>query len=213
VQFTINPTKMLLKHQAKTAEIAAAINKVVDEKQQQQQLTQEAQILQLGATNLTLSELVFSGSDVAKTCKQFLDWTNPTATSVDAKAPKLPRLTFKWGTISYKVNLSDATVTYVRFTPGGKPIRANVTLIFTVSPPLPTPTNPTSGGIEGRRSHTLVAGENLQHIAMANYGRPGAWRALAAANGIEDPLALRPGTVIYVPAPTELTELAGGSAG
>jgi nucleoid-associated protein YgaU len=56
----------------------------------------------------------------------------------------------------------------------------------------------------------MVAGENLQHIATANYGRPGAWRALAAANGIEDPFAVRPGTVIYLPAVTELTDGGGG---
>jgi nucleoid-associated protein YgaU len=97
-------------------------------------------------------------------------------------------------------------VTYERFTPDGKPIAAKATLRFNACSLPPTRTNPTSGGLPGRRAHTLVAGENLQHVAVANYGRPGAWRALAAANGVENPLAVRPGTAIYIPALAELEE-------
>ena len=105
-----------------------------------------------------------------------------------------------------KVNLIDATIKYERFTSDGTPIRAEVTIKLNARFLPPVRTNPSSGGIPGRSSHTLVTGENLQHIAMANYGRPGAWRALAAANGIENPLAVRPGMVIYVPAAGELAD-------
>ena len=225
VQFTINPEKIVLSHTAKWTEISstsAGANGSGEDGSAdggttappgQVVLNQETRLQEVGATTFDLSDLTFSGSGVAKTCKQLLDWTNPTAASVQAKNPKIPLLIFNWGTLNYRVFLTTATVTYERFTPGGKPVRAKATLKCTLNPPLPTPTNPTSGGIQGRRSHMLVAGENLQHIAMASYGRPGAWRALAAANGIEDPLALRPGTVIYLPAPTELAELAGRSPG
>jgi len=210
VQFTINPTQMELQHSATTAQ-RQALSKRPGANQAQMMLTADAAIQDLGETTLVLSGLIFNGADVAKTCKQFFDWSNPTTTGI--ANPALPKLSFSWGPLTYDVFLTSANITYERFTPSGKPIRAKVSLKFIVTPPLPIPTNPTSGGIQGRRSHTLVAGENLQHIAMANYGRPGAWRALAAANGIEDPLAVRPGTVIYVPASTELAELAGGSAG
>jgi nucleoid-associated protein YgaU len=211
VQFTINPKKMDLSHSATTEQKKAVSRQVLQNNQEKVVLTAEQAIQDLGETTLTLSDLIFNGADVAKTCKQFFDWLNPATTG--RANPALPKLTFSWGPLTYSVFLTTAKVSYKRFTPGGKPIRAEATLTFIVNPPLPTLTNPTSGGIQGRRSHTLVAGENLQHVAMANYGRPGAWRALAAANGIEDPLAVRPGTVIFVPASTELAELAGGSTG
>lgn len=225
VQFTINPQEMVLSHSAKLTEIASVsgggggAGGAAGEAPPAQapggvtMLTQETRLQEVGATTLDLSNLTFSGSDVAKTCKRLLDWTNPTAASVQAKNPKIPQLTFSWGTFNYNVFLTTVNVTYQRFTPGGQPVRAKVTLKCSLLPELPTGTNPTSGGIQGRSSHTVVAGENLQHIAMASYGRPGAWRALAAANGIEDPLAVPPGTVIYLPAASELSGLADGSPG
>jgi len=66
------------------------------------------------------------------------------------------------------------------------------------------PMNPTSGGMPGRRSHTVGQGENLQSIAMANYGRPGLWRRIAEVNGITDPTRVRPGSTVYLPNEDEL---------
>jgi hypothetical protein len=228
VEFKFNPGKITLSHAAKLQEIAPKKkDKPGAEGSQAQpaqgpgqfQLDHEAALKEVGGTSLTMSELIFYGQNVARDCNQLLDWTK--ADARDINNPKLPTLTFIWGTtLNYTVNLISVDITYERFTAGGKPIRAKATLkLNIVTPPSSTPTppvtstNPTSGGIPGRRGHTMVAGENLQHVAMANYGRPGAWRALAAANGIEDPLAVPPGTVIYVPAPSELAELAGGSQG
>jgi nucleoid-associated protein YgaU len=207
VQFEINPEKVTLSHKAKVKEIAASSNTDLSGSEKTVALGQEALLQEVGATSLGLSDLTFTGANVATNCKQLLDWTNPTTSAGGTKNPKLPNLKFIWGTtLSYPVNLISADVTYDRFTAGGMPIRAKVKLTFNIRSSPPAPTNPSSGGVPGRRSHTLVAGENLQHVAMASYGRPGAWRALAAANGIEDPLAVRPGTVIYVPAPTELAD-------
>lgn len=205
MQFEINPEKVTLSHKAKVKEIAASSNSDLSGTEKTVALGQEALLQEVGATSLGLSDLTFTGADVATNCEQLLDWTNPTTTAGGTKNPKLPNLKFIWGT-EYQVNLISADITYDRFTGGGMPIRAKVKLQFNIRSSPPAPTNPSSGGVPGRRSHTLVAGENLQHVAMASYGRPGVWRALAAANGIEDPLAVRPGTVIYVPAPTELAD-------
>jgi Contractile injection system tube protein len=207
VVFAINPTKMELSHGATPDQRKAVTKQTVEGSQEKAVLHADAAAVQdLGTTNFKLNDLTFDGADVVKTCNQILNWTNPSTPTTGTKNPTIPQLTFTWGPLSYTVFLTNATITYERFTPAGKPIRAKVGLTFIVNPPLPTLTNPTSGGIQGRRSHRLVAGENLQHVAMTNYGRPGAWRALAAANGIEDPLAVRPGTVIFVPAATELAD-------
>jgi hypothetical protein len=61
------------------------------------------------------------------------------------------------------------------------------------------PTNPTSGGAPGRRSHIVTAGENLQTIATSNFGAPRHWRSLADTNGVDDPLRVQPGRHLYLP--------------
>ena len=45
-------------------------------------------------------------------------------------------------------------------------------------------------------------------IANAAFGSPGAWRAVAEVNGIDDPASIEPCDVVYLPAPDELAELA-----
>ena len=223
VQFKFNPGKVTLSHSAKLGEIAPKKPKEGEAEApaaasgSSTLLTHEAALKEVGGTSLALSDLIFYGQNVVQDCNQILTWTQ--ADAKDKNNPKLPTLTFVWSeALTYTVNLISADINYERFAAGGKPVLAKVSLKFNIinppsSTPTPTSTNPTSGGIPGRRGHTMIAGENLQHVAMANYGRPGAWRALAAANGIENPLAVPPGTVIYIPAPSELTELAGGSQG
>lgn len=199
VLLQFNPQKIGLSHTVGTQEIPA------DKSTSTPQLGYTAAVNSVGATKLTLTGLIFDGTGAASACTQLLAWTHA-LTPAGATHPELPQLTFTWGALSSDVNLISADISYERFGPDGKPIRATVNLICHTRTDPPVRTNPTSGGLAGRRSHILVAGENLQHIATANYGRPGAWRALAAANDITDPLALRPGTTIYLPSRTELAD-------
>lgn len=166
-----------------------------------------------GLTLLQIETLILDGASVASDCAKLLDWTEAAKASPAAN-PELPKLILTWGDLGTAfgfpsgeivVNLTYLHVTCDRFTAAGKPIRAKVTLHCRTCESAPGKTNPSSGGIEGRRSHTLLAGETLQHVATANYGTPAAWRAVAAANDITDPLGVPPGTVIYLPASTELS--------
>lgn len=213
VSFQFNPQKIAISHAARLQEITPQKpgqdkNKQptdTGEASDQSMLGYEDRIKAVGAMTISLSELTFSGRNVLRDCARLLGWTYAKFPE-RGKAPALPKLTFHWGPLDYSVILMQADISYEHFTPSGAPVRAKVNLrLQSITEPL-MGTNPTSGGIPGRRSHTLVAGENLQQIATATYGRPGAWRALAAANGIEDPLAVRPGTVIYMPAPAELAD-------
>jgi nucleoid-associated protein YgaU len=97
-------------------------------------------------------------------------------------------------------------VNYTRFAPSGVPIRAEVDLTLQQQPSLlgMLSTNPTSGGMPGRRSHTMTSGESLAGIATARYGTPGRWREIAACNDIDDPLRVRAGDRVYLPNPEEL---------
>jgi nucleoid-associated protein YgaU len=102
--------------------------------------------------------------------------------------------------------LTSVTVNYERFDPYGIPIYATADLTMKdYTEPLPY-TNPTSGGLPGRTKHVVTAGENVVRIAQQNYGSPNAWRALAEANDLDDPLRVKPGKLLYLPGPGELEE-------
>ena len=59
--------------------------------------------------------------------------------------------------------------------------------------------------IEGKLCH----GESLPLIAARSYGHPGLWRALADANGIDDPFRMTPGRALLLPSVTELSGQGG----
>jgi len=61
------------------------------------------------------------------------------------------------------------------------------------------PQNPTSGTPRPHRVHRVQPGETLDRIAAAHLGDATSWRVIAQANGIEDPLAVKPGTLLAIP--------------
>jgi nucleoid-associated protein YgaU len=58
------------------------------------------------------------------------------------------------------------------------------------------------GGSTGERSYTVETGDTLSHIAKAQYGKAGKWRAIFEANRdqIDDPDRIFPGQVLRIPA-------------
>jgi nucleoid-associated protein YgaU len=107
------------------------------------------------------------------------------------------------------VTLRRLAVTYDRFSSAGLPLAATTNLQlqgFEIRYPAQ---NPTSGGLAGRASHTVVAGESLIGVATATYGTPRSWRAVAEANGLDDPLRLTPGRQLYLPSREELASPEG----
>ena len=59
--------------------------------------------------------------------------------------------------------------------------------------------NPTSGSLAARSTHQVVAGDSLPLLAWREYGDPTAWRAIAEANEIDDPMILPPGAELLLP--------------
>jgi hypothetical protein len=215
VVFQFNPEKIMISHQGDAPQDFTSPQQTTDKQDAPNntgggdstpKATAASRVSKVKPMTISIGSLIFSGAGTVTDCAQLLDWSIPSIPSGGAKNTEMPTLTFAWGTLRYKVNLTSVKITYERFTSAGTPVRATADLGFQSAPDPPTPTNPTSGGLAGRRGHVVIAGENLQHIATANYGRPGAWRALAAANGIEDPLAVQPGMLIYLPASAELDD-------
>ncbi|MHB2022174.1 MAG: CIS tube protein [Mycobacteriales bacterium] len=113
-----------------------------------------------------------------------------------------PYVIFHWGDLhSFKAVISDLELTFTYFSSSGTPLRARMNLVlrqFEESDAF-GPQNPTSGTPHPHRVHRVQPGETLDRISARYYGDSTRWRLLATANGIEDPLAMRPGMLLSVP--------------
>jgi nucleoid-associated protein YgaU len=172
---------------------------------------------------ITLNKVVFYGPLTKARCDQLMEWMSPgggmlgqltgaliaAATGINL-VTRPPKVVFQWGppmaAFWVEANIVAVNVTYDRFAPDGTPTRAEVTIRLQQQPSLlgTIPTNPTSAGLHGRKAHTVTSGDSLARIATDQYGSPGQWRRLAEANGIEDPLRVRPGDRVYLPNPEEM---------
>jgi hypothetical protein len=113
-----------------------------------------------------------------------------------------PFVVFHWGQLySFPAVITSATVTFEYFSSSGVPLRAKVRLALTqyMASRAFTKQNPTSGTPQPHRVHRVQPGETLDRISARYYGDATRWRLLAEANGIEDPLGIRPGSLITVP--------------
>lgn len=113
-----------------------------------------------------------------------------------------PWVKFHWGDLhSFKAVVSSLNLSFVYFSSTGVPLRARarLTLLQYEEEKSFGPQNPTSGTPRPHRVHQVRPGETLDRIAAAHYGDATKWRAIANANGIEDPLRLRPGAALSIP--------------
>jgi phage tail-like protein len=161
-------------------------------------------------TKLILSDLyIVKGgeiTDVADCVDLLVQWMSLTVEKKGDQEAIPYYLELEWGTFKQKVWLSGLKVEYIRFDTNGQPIRAKVLgLTLNVEPKTTPPKgNPTSGGIPGRSVHTLIHDENLPLLAQEHYGNTARWRDIAEANGVDDPLRLRPGGRLFLPAAAEI---------
>jgi LysM repeat protein len=130
----------------------------------------------------------------------------PTPSSLARKTPASPWIRLDWGssrTTSFNGVLSALSVNYTLFDVDGHPLRATCSLTIEEASVDPPGQNPTSGSLEARSTHRVVAGDSLPLLAWREYGDATAWRTIAEANDIDDPMVLVPGTELLVPGTDE----------
>lgn len=113
-----------------------------------------------------------------------------------------PLIEFGWGsTTTFKAVCDSLSVQYLLFRPNGTPVRAKAKISLIQAEPTvgKGPQNPTTRGIAGLRTHVVRDGDSIQGIAYNAYGDATLWRRIAEANGIDDPFALRRGSVLSIP--------------
>jgi nucleoid-associated protein YgaU len=149
------------------------------------------------------SSMTPSGTTVQDEVEALLSCCEVTLASIAADQPCTPWVFFQWGsfsTASFIAYVESVQATYTLFNPSGTPIRATCDLTITQIPLLTQGQNPTSGALEASRAHRIVAGDTLQSLAWREYGDATAWRAIARANDIDDPMRLAVGTELLIPA-------------
>lgn len=114
-----------------------------------------------------------------------------------------PWVKFHWGTHlhTFKAVITTMNVTFTYFSSEGLPLRATVDVSLDQYEPDANwgPQNPTSGTPRPARTHQVQVGDSLDRIAAKYYGNSTRWRDIAEANGVSDPLDLRPGTLLSIP--------------
>jgi hypothetical protein len=113
-----------------------------------------------------------------------------------------PWVRFQWGSLqTFKAVITSFQLTLMYFSPTGVPLRAEVDLSLEQFEDDRTQLlqNPTSHTPNPHRVHRVLPGETLDRISAAYYGDATRWRAIASANGIEDPLAVPAGVFLHIP--------------
>ena len=137
-----------------------------------------------------------ASTDVSAITKQIAD-----ATSIDGSLHRPPKVTFKWGSLNFVGVVTKFNHTYIMFTESGMPVRAKVNMTFK-SLISPTDTRRKSPFESPDRSkyRTIRQGMGLWDVANMEYGDPDMWKVIARENGILNPLDVRPGQVVKLPA-------------
>lgn len=92
---------------------------------------------------------------------------------------------------------------FTLFSPEGVPLRAVLTVTLREYKTLDEQLSQLNLSSPDRTHvHVLQHGESLSSLAHGYYRRTGGWRAIAKANGIDDPRRLTPGTFLRLP-PTD----------
>ena len=132
---------------------------------------------------------------------KFMDPKTRESGNSNRKVPP-PDVAFEWGVFRFVAVITQMTQKFTLFQPDGTPVRANVDVTFTQHRDVEDypNQNPTSGGGDIEKVRRVIAGERLDTIAYEVYGDATKWRLIAERNGLRDPLALRPGQVLTIPA-------------
>jgi nucleoid-associated protein YgaU len=148
------------------------------------------------------------GNTVLKKVESLLGCCEVTAKSIAADQPSPPWVVFEWGSFStarFTAYVASVEASYTLFGTTGVPIRATCQVRLVEIPGKTKGQNPTSGALTAQRVHRVVAGDSLPSLAWREYGSAGAWRAIAEANGIDDPSRLASGTELVLPAAEEVS--------
>jgi nucleoid-associated protein YgaU len=158
---------------------------------------------------------VTSGSKgVAEDVELLFSCLVPHPDTLGSKHPLPPFVRFGWGSkVLLTGTVKSVNAKYTLFREDGTPIRATATLALEELPGEVGGQNPTSGALAATRGVTVVEGDSLASVAYCEYGDPTMWRLVAEANGIDDPMRVKPGRHLLLPDRATTNGSSGGGHG
>ena len=165
--------------------------------------TQDMQYVEREGRELSLS-LYFdtSTSNGGEMNQAVTDYTDDVVrlTDVDGDQHRPPAVSFSWGNLNFKGVITSLNQTFTYFGIDGMPLRAKIDLtISSISSEADGKAQPRSSP-DRTKYRTMVQGSSLWKIAYEEYDDCEKWRLIADANGIPNPLYIKPGCVLKVPA-------------
>ena len=144
-------------------------------------------------------ELFFDTYEAKTSVKEHTDKVYGLAL-VNADKHRPAMVMFQWGDTKFKGVIESLSVRFTMFLNDGKPCRAvmNLSLKEAATAKEQLEKNPRNSPDHTKR-RTVKQGETLALIAHEEYDDPAEWRRIADANSIDDPKAVRPGTVLTLP--------------
>ena len=110
-----------------------------------------------------------------------------------------------WGDVkSFPAFVTSVQAKYTLFTAERHADPGHVHVSLEEMPGDPLKQNPTSGGLALPRCAPVVAGDSLASLAYREYGDPACGGRSPLFNGIDDPLRLRLGASVLLPAVDDL---------
>lgn len=109
-----------------------------------------------------------------------------------------PILLFSWGSLQFKCVLESAAQRFIMFLNDGTPVRARLNVTFKEFEQVEVEVQ--HGLFIGPPTvRNIIEGDRLEQLAYEFLGDPGAWREIAIANNIDNPLQLTPGMALIMP--------------
>ncbi|HEX4932392.1 MAG TPA: hypothetical protein VFV33_04380, partial [Gemmatimonadaceae bacterium] len=162
-----------------------------------------------GTTSLSVECVLDStetGIDVRRKTSQLAKFVAAKEIPNDPKQLRMPpSCRFEWGSFIFEgiVDSLDETLEY--FSEEGTPLRATVSLklsrddiVFLPDAPSPPGAAAPAAGTAGQAPRAAARDGDTARSVAARNGRADDWKAIASANGIDDPLRLRAGTLLDV---------------
>jgi hypothetical protein len=119
---------------------------------------------------------------------------------IDSSLHAPPVLLVAWASLQFRGVLTKASQKFLLFLSDGRPVRARVSVSFSEfidSEREAKQVNRQTADFS--KIHTVKDGETIPTIALLHYEKPQLWRAIAIANGIDDPRSLHTGMTLSIP--------------
>lgn len=119
---------------------------------------------------------------------------------IDSAIHTPPLLKLEWASLQFKGYMMQCRQSFTKFNETGAPVRATLDCVFQeYVEPKKIPAIQPNESPDTTKYRTITQGDSLWALSAREYGQPDEWRAIADANGLDNPRRLRTGETLVLP--------------